>query len=202
MDSQQELPKTHRALVLTSRSEPAKVENIPTLQPTPGSAVVRIIVAGVMSYACEQETDGRGLERFHLCGTRKGAARDCHILNEKLLLGSVDEGGLGYSVKTLAIIGWLLVPYDGLRDVNLKAGETVIITPATRPFGGCAMLVALAMGARVIAMGRNVEALKQLAAINPRRVKTVLITGNVEAETNALRSCFGAVDVFFDISPP
>ncbi|CAM6117718.1 unnamed protein product [Calypogeia fissa] len=51
MDFQQELPKMHRALVLTSRSEPAEVENIPTPQPTRGSAVVCIIVAGVMSYA-------------------------------------------------------------------------------------------------------------------------------------------------------
>ncbi|CAM6117720.1 unnamed protein product [Calypogeia fissa] len=71
-----------------------------------------------------------------------------------------------------------------------------------RPFHRGAVLVALAVGARVIAMGHNVEALKQRAAINPRRVKTVPITGNVKAETNALRSCFGPVDVFFDISPP
>ncbi|CAM6127296.1 unnamed protein product [Calypogeia fissa] len=270
MGAHQELPKTHRALVLTSRSEPLKVETVPTPQPTPGSAVVRILVAGVMSYAREgyegirpytfptplvvgSSAIGRiaavgpdaslltpgqlvyfditirgrddpngavflsGIFDGFTPGSKKlmaGEWRDstyaeyakvplenCHILNEKQLLGSLGDGGLGYSVETLAIIGRLLVPYGGLRDVNLKAGETVIVAPATGPFGGCAVLVALAMGARVIAMGRNVEVLKKLAAMNPKRVKTVPITGDVEAQTKALRSCFGPVDVFFDISP-
>jgi threonine dehydrogenase-like Zn-dependent dehydrogenase len=127
---------------------------------------------------------------------------NCHVLNEKLLLGSVKDGGLGYSVESLSIISRLLVPYGGLRDVNLKVGETVIVAPATGPFGGVAVVAALAMGARVVAMGRNVDALNKLEALDPKRVKTVPITGDVEGQTKAVLSYFRPADVFFDISPP
>lgn len=266
-----ELPKTHRALVLTSRDEPLTVKTVQTPQPTPGSVIIRIIVTNVASFAREvydgtrpysfptplvvgSSAIGRiaatgpdstlltpgqlvyfdvtirgrddpsnvillsGVTDGFTAGSKKlmaGEWRDstyaeyakvplenCHVLNERHLLGSVGDGGLGYSVETLAIINRMLIPYGGLRSVNLTAGETVIVAPATGPLGGCAVLVALAMGARVIAMGRSVEMLKKLAALDTKRVKTVPITGAVEAQTEALRNCFGPVDVFFDISPP
>lgn len=270
MGSEHGLPKTHRALVLTSRDKPPTVETIPTPQPTPGSAIVRILASGVMSYAREVYDGTRpytyptplvigfsaigriaavgpdatlltpgqlvlidctirgrddpdsavflsGIHDGYTPGSKKlmaGEWRDstfaeyakmplenCHVMDEKQLLGSVEDGGLGYNVETLLILSRMLVPYGGLRDIELKAGETVIVAPATGPFGSNAVLVALAMGARVIAMGRNRNVLENLAAINPKRVKTVQITGDVEAETKALRS-FGPVDAFFDISPP
>ena len=125
---------------------------------------------------------------------------NCEALDEHRLLGDVKSKGLGYSVEELAFLGVLLVPYGGLRDIDLKSGETVVISPATGQFGGGAVLVALAMGARVIAMGRNKEALERLSA-HSDRIETVPITGDVEAETNALRK-FGTIDAFFDISPP
>lgn len=86
------------------------------------------------------------------------------------------------------------------RDINIQAGETVIIAPATGSFGGAAVLVALAMGARVIAMGRNLEALKKVAARSDR-VEIVPTTGDVQTDAEALRK-FGLADAFFDISPP
>lgn len=86
------------------------------------------------------------------------------------------------------------------RDIDLKAGETVIIAPATGSFGGAAVVLAIAMGARVIAMGRNVEALKSVAA-RSERIKIVPVTGDVQADAEALRE-FGPVDAFLDISPP
>lgn len=70
------------------------------------------------------------------------------VLDEQLLIKD-----LGYSLGQLMYSATLLVPYGGLRDIDLQAGETVIIAPATGPFGGAAVLVALAMGAKVIAMG-------------------------------------------------
>jgi NADPH:quinone reductase-like Zn-dependent oxidoreductase len=51
MTSHQELPKTHRALVLTSISQPPQVKIIPTPQPGPGSAVVRVNAANIISYS-------------------------------------------------------------------------------------------------------------------------------------------------------
>jgi threonine dehydrogenase-like Zn-dependent dehydrogenase len=125
---------------------------------------------------------------------------NCHALNEARFLGKIKDGGLGYSVDHLAFLSGLMVPYGGLRDINLKAGETVIVAPATGAFGGAAVIVALAMGAKVIAMGRNTEALKRIAATSDR-VRTVQITGDQQAETAALLK-HGPIDAFFDISPP
>lgn len=122
-------------------------------------------------------------------------------LNEDLLF----EKGLGYDVSELAFLFWPLVPYGGLRDVGLRPGETIIVAPATGPFGGVAVLVALAMGAgKVIAMGRNVEALQKLRKGKEDRVETVQITGDVEKDAGELLKAGGGrpADVYFDISPP
>lgn len=130
----------------------------------------------------------------------KAPLENCFPLNEKLLCGDVDAGGLGYEIERLAYISGLLVPYGGLRDIRLEAGETIIVAPATGSFGGAAVLTALAMGARVIAMGRNADALAKLKTLS-RRVETVQISGDLEKEMAALKE-FGPVDAFFDISPP
>lgn len=60
------------------------------------------------------------------------------LLNEKRLTGE-----LGYSYAQLSYIAALLVPYGGLRDIELRAGQTIIVAPATGQFGGAAVLVAL-----------------------------------------------------------
>lgn len=46
----QTLPQDHRALVLTSTSPHPTVQTLPTPKPGPGSAVVRILAANVISY--------------------------------------------------------------------------------------------------------------------------------------------------------
>ena len=58
------------------------------------------------------------------------------VFNEARLTGSPSQGGLGYGIEQLAFIARLLVPYEGLKDINLRAGQTVIIAPATGSFGG------------------------------------------------------------------
>lgn len=65
--------------------------------------------------------------------------------------GLCDE--MGYGIGDLAVIFRLMVSCGGLRDTDVKSGETVIVSPATGGFDGAALFVALAMGARVIAMG-------------------------------------------------
>jgi len=76
----------------------------------------------------------------------------------------------------------------------------VIVAPATGPFGSAAVKVALAMGARVIAMGRNLSVLTTHKTDN-ERVEIVQISGDVQADIAALQK-FGPVDAYFDISPP
>jgi NADPH:quinone reductase-like Zn-dependent oxidoreductase len=51
MATPQELPETHRALVLTSTNQPPEVKIIPTPQPSSGSAVVRVEAANILSYS-------------------------------------------------------------------------------------------------------------------------------------------------------
>lgn len=51
MPDVQPLPTTHRALVLTSTDQPPEVRVIKTPQPGPGSALVRIEAASILSYS-------------------------------------------------------------------------------------------------------------------------------------------------------
>jgi D-arabinose 1-dehydrogenase-like Zn-dependent alcohol dehydrogenase len=127
------------------------------------------------------------------------AMESVHALDEDVLVGR--SGGLGYKLEELGSLSQLIVPYGGLSDVNLKPGETVLIAPATGSFGSAAVHVALAMGARVIAMGRNEASLAGLKSLaEPGRVETVKISGDVQQDVDAL-SRFGPLDVYFDISP-
>lgn len=112
---------------------------------------------------------------------------------------------LGLSLSKLTYASTLLVPYGGMRDIDLQAGETIIIAPATGPFGSAAVHVALAMGAQVIAMGRDTSILAHLAQTcsHPTRIKTVPITNDVLIDLAALEAASSReADAFFDIGPP
>jgi D-arabinose 1-dehydrogenase-like Zn-dependent alcohol dehydrogenase len=261
------LLSTHKALIQEIYAEPLVVKAIPTPQPTPGSVIVRVLYAPVVSYMRDvyngkrkyayptpivpgasiigrvvatgpdavllKEGDliyfdltirGRddnsaimlmGVTEGGTEGSRKlmsGEWRESTFaeyaklplenvfrLDEKRLCGPLEEGGLGYAQEQLSWILQGLIPYGGLKSINIQPGETVIITPATGGFGSAAVVVALAMGARVIAMGRNAEALMNLKKLSPR-VETVQMTGDLQAELAALKK-LGRIDAFFDISP-
>ena len=130
----------------------------------------------------------------------KAPLENCILLPEERLCGGVDRGGLGYEIPQLLAMGKMMVAFGGLRDIRLEAGQTVIVATATGPFGGAAVMVALAMGARVIAMGRNEDTLRTLKGLS-ERVETVRITGDSAEEIAALAK-FGPADAYFDISPP
>lgn len=130
----------------------------------------------------------------------KAPLENCFPLNEARLSGPATDGGLGVSLEQLAWIGMPLVGYGGLRSIGLQAGETVIIAPATGGFGGAAALVAVAMGAKVIAMGRNQDSLRRLQELSPR-IHTATISGDHEAEMKELAQ-FGPADALLDLSPP
>ena len=126
---------------------------------------------------------------------------NCVPLDEARLCQS-----LGYTVQDLTYLCYLLVAYGGLRDIKVEPGETIIMSPATGGFGGAGVLVAVAMGARVIAMGRNE---KELARLKERvlkgtpgaNIETVKITGDEAADAAALQA-FGTIDAILDLSPP
>jgi len=102
------------------------------------------------------------------------------------------EGLNRYDAVHLTVITRCIVPYGGLIRGRLMAGETAIVNGATGAYGSAAVLVALAMGAaRVVAAGRNKETLDKLAEAGGTRVVPVILEGNVERDTAALRSAAG-----------
>ena len=125
---------------------------------------------------------------------------NCFPMDETKLLGSPANGGFGYTMEDLTYLLTLSVPYGGLRDVDVRAGEKVIITPAAGAFGSAAVVAALAMGAQVVAMGRDTESLERVKALSPERIQIVRNTGDVAADTKELTKN-GPADVFFDASP-
>ena len=101
-------------------------------------------------------------------------------------------------------LGLLLVPYGGLLAVDLRPGETVLVSGATGNFGSAGVAVALAMGARcVVAPGRNEAMLADLRRRFGSRVVTVTLTGDETMDGEALKAASGGpIDVMLDILPP
>ncbi|KAI1462780.1 putative quinone oxidoreductase [Annulohypoxylon moriforme] len=126
---------------------------------------------------------------------------NCFGLDEGRLCGE-----LGYTVADLLYMSYLLVPFGGLRDIRVEPGETVIVTPATGGYGGAGVMTAVAMGARVIAAGRNERELERLKGLvrkgSPNAsVETVKLTGDEMADAAAMKA-FGTVDAALDFTPP
>jgi alcohol dehydrogenase len=98
-------------------------------------------------------------------------------------LDGVDSVALAAAIRCL-------VPYGGFLRGRLQPGEAVVINGATGGFGSAGVHVARAMGAgRVVAAGRNSEALAELAQLD--RVTTVRLSGDLAADTAALCTAAG-----------
>lgn len=132
---------------------------------------------------------------------------NAHYLDEDALAGR-----LGYSPPDLAIsLNRLAVAYGGASAVNLKPGQTVICAPATGQFTGALAELLTALGARVIALGRNAEKLEAvtnaISATYPSSpsVEGVVITGDAAVDEASIRTLLPAgspgVDAFIDMSP-
>jgi D-arabinose 1-dehydrogenase-like Zn-dependent alcohol dehydrogenase len=123
-----------------------------------------------------------------------------HILDEQHLTQT-----LKYTIPELTVISTCLVPYGGLAEMGVQAGSTVIIAPSTGRFGGAAVVVALAMGAKVIAIGRSMEKLSKLKTIPyaEERLALVEISNDIEKGSAALSAAVGAkgADFYLDFSP-
>jgi alcohol dehydrogenase len=101
----------------------------------------------------------------------------------------------------LVTIGRCIIPFGGLLRGRLSAGETLVVNGATGAYGTAAVLVGVAMGAaRVIAAGRNPDALEAVARAGGPRVSTVTLTGNVQKDAGALRQASsGGAHMAFDM---
>ncbi|KAE9364409.1 putative isopropanol dehydrogenase [Stipitochalara longipes BDJ] len=124
------------------------------------------------------------------------------ILDEEILCGK-----LGYSIDDFCALPAFLTPFGGLSEINLLPGETIIIAPATGRYGGGAVTMALAMGATVVACGRNETTLSALKKTfgHTGRLETIVLTGDVKIDTAAMitasRNGDKGADAFIDFSP-
>jgi alcohol dehydrogenase len=104
-------------------------------------------------------------------------------------IGIVDERSAGAWCALVT----LLVPYGGLLAMDLKAGETLLVSGATGNFGSAAVAVALAMGAgRVVTPGRNTAMLEELVRRFGDRVRPVAMQA----------AAGGPIDAVLDLMPP
>lgn len=83
-------------------------------------------------------------------------SENVHALNEALLAKR------NILPSHLAEIASLNTAIGSANAINLRAGETVLVLPATGFFSSSALVVALSLGARVIAGSRNKESLNAL----------------------------------------
>jgi alcohol dehydrogenase len=107
-------------------------------------------------------------------------------------------------IARLSAIGIVLVPYGGLLAAGLQAGDTLLVSGATGNFGSAGVAVGLAMGAaRVICPGRNEAVLADLKHRFGDRIRTVKLTGDVEADRRAMQAASpDPIDVVLDLLPP
>lgn len=165
----------------------------------PNAQALRAIYEGPTPSA-KRLTHQDGLWRDgHWAEYTRAPLETCWPLDEKALLGGVDQGGLGYKMSDIPYLAKHAIAYGAFRTIGLKAGETIVIGPATGNHSGASVQVASAMGARVIAVGRNTDALRKLAESIPR-VQTVTLTGNPGEDVQRL-SQFGPIDAFLDYTP-
>jgi D-arabinose 1-dehydrogenase-like Zn-dependent alcohol dehydrogenase len=107
---------------------------------------------------------------------------------------------LGYTIPDLMELVIDVVAYGGLKSINLKAGERIIVTPATGIFSGAAVGVAVAMGATVLATGRNEHALNRLVSTHGHLVSSIPRAGDMEGDIANLKQ-HGTVDAFLEFTP-
>jgi len=91
-----------------------------------------------------------------------------------------------------ALIGKFAVPYGGLAEIGLAAGETLIVNGASGYFGSAAVLLGVAMGAaRVVAAGRDAAGLARVVAKAGPRAVAVALSGDLARDVRALRDAAG-----------
>lgn len=141
---------------------------------------------------------GLALQRHHHHGSW---AEQMRVPTENVFpIGPIDAA----DAAQWCVLSLFLVPYGGLLAVDLKAGETLLVSGATGNFGSAGVAVALAMGAAcVVAPGRNEAMLASLVRRFGKRVRPVTLTGDEAEDTRRMKAAApGPIDVVLDLLPP
>jgi len=105
------------------------------------------------------------------------------------------------SFDQAARLGYIGTSFAGLRAGKVGAGTTVAINGITGTLGVGATLLALGMGATcILGLGRNLNVMKQLKALAPKRIDTLALGERSIAEWIRERTGGIGVDVLLDCS--
>ena len=141
---------------------------------------------------------GEGGMKLHRYFHDGGFAEQVRIPTENAIrLGAIDPA----DAARWCILGLVLVPFGGLLKADLRPGEALLVSGATGNFGSAAVAVALALGARVVAPGRNEAMLDELVRRFGKRVRPVKLTGDEETDRRRMEEA-GPIDCVIDLLPP
>lgn len=120
--------------------------------------------------------DGTFAEYAHMpAAALTKVPRDCNLLPARL-----------------ATFGKFAVPYGGLHDIGVRAGDTLIVVGASGSFGSAAVLLGIALGcARVIAAARDANALASVVAKAGPRAVAMQLSGDASTDARNLREAAG-----------
>jgi NADPH:quinone reductase-like Zn-dependent oxidoreductase len=162
------------------------------------------ILHGLLAIGCGEKLMEEEWRHGSYAEYLKAPLENIFPLDEDILINR-----MGYTIHDLTYITQLFVPMGGMADIDLKAGESILVAPATGSFGGAAVVMALALGAFVVAAGRNEEQLKTmkstLGSLYGNRLACVQLIGNVLKDTQALKDASPGgkgFDAYIDFSPP
>ncbi|KAF3403347.1 hypothetical protein DPV78_004428, partial [Talaromyces pinophilus] len=173
--------------------------------------LLNLILPLVPNPSCIARVHSVGADAVHLKAWdlvyRDGSLQQFQLENCFLLDDVLLRGDLKYETANLAVIPFYMVAASAfIEAANLKAGETVVVGPAGGTFGGTAVELALAVGANVIALGRDDGRLVKMEENlqSPPRFQTVPMTGIVNTDTAAILEATPlklGVDVYNDWAP-
>ncbi|KAI8304475.1 hypothetical protein K4K61_006091 [Colletotrichum sp. SAR11_59] len=114
---------------------------------------------------------------------QKVPLENCYLLNENRLCRE-----LGYDAAVLQSLTMYAISAGAIIEAaDLKPAETIVIGPSGGTFGGLAVEIALALGANVIALGRNNEKLAAMQkTIDHPRLQYVVLSGDDEVDRKAI----------------
>ncbi|MCJ1386709.1 hypothetical protein MMC17_009835 [Xylographa soralifera] len=127
-------------------------------------------------------------------------AENAHVVDEELMAQrSVTPAQLTEISSVMSAIG-------AANSIQVRAGETVIVMPATESFSSSAIVAALGLGANVVAVSRSKDKLD--AMINHfgedgKRIVSVTLTDHVAQDSAALRAATPGgrgADAYIDFS--
>ncbi len=100
----------------------------------------------------------------------------------------------------LASLGYLAIPYGGFLRGELRPSQVLIVNGATGGLGVAAVIVALAMGVcKVVAVGRDEETLEKLVQLDPKRVTSAPLRGDVSEYSERISLVAGGADMVLDV---